>query len=477
MRILLLAVAAILGWAAPAAGATFGLKPGEECERGGCTATQTATFIAASGEANRLAITWAGPDVVIHDDAAPVAPGPGCRGLDPATVACPIANGLEVDTGDAEDAADVMAFPSTVRPALVSLGPGDDRFTGTARVSGGDGHDTMAAGDARVVFDGGAGDDVLLGGAAGDALLGGTGADTLRGGAGDDSLDVADVPVDSRGRPRAAQPAADVADGGPGSDGLSYYPRTTAVVVDLADGRPEGGVGEADVARGIENVQGGFGDDRLAGDDGPNRLSSGGLADSDELVGRGGDDVLDGASGLDARTVMRGGAGDDALNAYGSARLLDAGPGDDRVVALFNAALVRCGDGTDVLRADFFELAPPAGLRLDRCERVALSDGLVLTLPGDAGAQRTTFGVACPVRVQAARCRARVTVRDAAGRRLGTASRAVAPGRTGRLTTVNRPATPGRGDLRVETVIARARPGVRFPPPVRFGARLTRTRD
>ena len=90
-------------------------------------------------------------------------------------------------------------------------------------------------------------------------------------------------------------PNADMLDGGPGLDRLSYAQRTRGVVVDLAKGGPAGEPGEKDVARGFEWLTGGKGDDRLGGDDGDNDIDGGG--GGNQLTGRGGDDFLRNASG------------------------------------------------------------------------------------------------------------------------------------------------------------------------------------
>jgi len=84
-------------------------------------------------------------------------------------------------------------------------------------------------------------------------------------------------------------------DGAAGSDTLDYSSATSSVFVDLATGRAT----RAGVVTGIENVQGGSGDDMLLGD-----------GNANSLVGNGGDDVLVGQEGND---VLIGGAGRDIL--------------------------------------------------------------------------------------------------------------------------------------------------------------------
>ena len=127
------------------------------------------------------------------------------------------------------------------------------------------------------------GDDKLSGGAGRDVLDGGAGRDTLEGGA-----------------------DPDVLDGGPGRDAVDYRSSTDGVRVNLSegtDGTASGGHAQGDTIKGFERVHGSNHGDTLTGGD------SGEKADN-ELLGRGGADVLDGRAGND---TLEGGAGADTL--------------------------------------------------------------------------------------------------------------------------------------------------------------------
>jgi Ca2+-binding RTX toxin-like protein len=115
----------------------------------------------------------------------------------------------------------------------------------------------------------------------------------LTGGAGGDLLSDGD----RDGATANLAPDADMLDGGPGVDMLSYSQRTRAVVVDLADDDPVGERGEGDVARRFESVRGGDGSDRLAGNGQDNDIDGGG--GSNRLSGRAGNDILRHASGVE----------------------------------------------------------------------------------------------------------------------------------------------------------------------------------
>jgi Ca2+-binding RTX toxin-like protein len=100
------------------------------------------------------------------------------------------------------------------------------------------------------------GDDVLDGGGGNDGLTGGAGADELRGGS--------------------------------GTDWASWGASAQAVTIDLAAGTSFGGDAEGDRLFSIENLQGSFLGDRLAGDQRANVLA--GHGGGDLLTGRGGTD-------------------------------------------------------------------------------------------------------------------------------------------------------------------------------------------
>ena len=194
-------------------------------------------------------------------------------------------------------------------------GPGDDRLYGGGdadTVGGGPGRDlltgdvgadTLAGGDGGDVLRGGAGDDEIRGGPDDDWLFGGGGRDRLHGDEGDDGLADQDT---------SSAPDQDLLDGGPGRrDLVTYAGRTARVVADL-NALTGGQRGEIDRLSGIEDLTGGRGNDLLAGDDRPNRLTGG--PGVDVLSGRGGDDVAYGAGdrvrcGPGSDTVLEAGTG------------------------------------------------------------------------------------------------------------------------------------------------------------------------
>jgi Ca2+-binding RTX toxin-like protein len=186
-----------------------------------------------------------------------------------------------------------------VEAMTFSLGPGNDAFSGAA---------TTPANVPLTIF-GGADDDILSGGAKNDVLNAEEGNDTI-----DDG---------------ASASGADVMNGGPGEDTITYERRTAGVTIalcnaaagtgcsapDCACPQANGGAGENDTLVNFENASGGAGDDVVTGESGPNTLS-----------GRGGNDHLDGADGQDQ---IYGDEGDDVIVAGGDDDILTGGPGKD----------------------------------------------------------------------------------------------------------------------------------------------------
>lgn len=104
---------------------------------------------------------------------------------------------------------------------------------------------------------------------------------------------------------------ADYIDGGEGSDTINYYWQVNgvAVDVDLERGVQYGGYAEGDVLINIENINGTYQDDILAGDDNDNFIY--GNRGNDLIYGRGGNDTLVG--GPFESDILEGGAGADTL--------------------------------------------------------------------------------------------------------------------------------------------------------------------
>jgi Ca2+-binding RTX toxin-like protein len=146
---------------------------------------------------------------------------------------------------------------------------------------------------------GGSGGDTLTGNGANNVLLGEGGSDVLRGLGGNDLID--------------GGLGADEMYGGSGTDTVTYEARISRVIVRLDLLANDGQQGELDLARGLENVRGGRGNDLLVGNDVRNVLRGSlgddtlrGAAGNDLLVGEDGNDVGDGGTGTDnCQTELR----------------------------------------------------------------------------------------------------------------------------------------------------------------------------
>lgn len=142
------------------------------------------------------------------------------------------------------------------------------------------------------------GDDTIRGGSGQDNLHGYNGNDLLEGNEGNDNL--------------FGGMGTDTLDGGNGFDFLDYESHWSGVTLTLgAAGANATAFNQEgnDIVRNIEAVAGGYGGDRLTGNELNNALE-GGYGD-DTLSGGSGDDTIEGGQGQDS---MLGGAGTDTLS-------------------------------------------------------------------------------------------------------------------------------------------------------------------
>ena len=171
---------------------------------------------------------------------------------------------------------------------------------------------------------GSAGDDAICGLGGNDRINGRGGADSLFGDGGDDRL--------------IGEGGEDALDGGAGSLDTADYRAgspTENVVVDLAAGGADNdGRGAKDTIANVERVEGAKNQQNsLTGDDGPNKLIGGLLADT--LAGGGGADLI---RGEDEHAFPTGGADDIA-----------GGDGDDEIFSGPGENTVAGGAGSDTI--------------------------------------------------------------------------------------------------------------------------------
>jgi hypothetical protein len=379
-------------------------------------------YTAAPGELNRVIVhaAYIGSPWTVTDPGAPVAAGDGCTAVDAHTASC-------------------IAPPSPdpmfgLMLADAALGDGDDtiRLTqpdagGKFRLfaDGGPGNDALTLDEGSGELRGGLGDDRLFSlSAAYESVVldGGGGRDELHGGYGDETLSDGDLD----GAVGEAAPGPDVLDGGPGGvNTLSYRQRTKSVSVDLQDRAPEGARGEGDRVRLVQNVIGGSGADRLAGDAGANQLDGG--RGRDTLVGRDTDDRF--------------------LNADGP---IFCGSGEDSIVNPMSADYAMRDCETVVREPDDAETSS-------------------LIYPERVRARAVRYRVRCPVDDEEfvrLRCVGRVSMREATGRH-----RQLAAGRTHRGRWVDRgfDVKLTRLGRRLASARSGVRATVRFSVDTRYG--------
>ncbi len=154
---------------------------------------------------------------------------------------------------------------------------------------------------------GGSGNDTINGLKGDDFLFGQDGNDTINGGDGDDTINAGNGWDDIEGGA-----GADAIDGGAGeNDAADYVSSDAGVTVNLQTNVNTGGHAEGDTLLNIEFLYGSMYDDNLTGDDSVNRLV--GRLGDDTLNGGGGDDTLIGGRGAD---TLIGGSGTDTAD-YG----------------------------------------------------------------------------------------------------------------------------------------------------------------
>jgi hypothetical protein len=303
----------LLGGVAGAAWGSSGAVD-RSCQKSGCT--DHTRYKADPGERNDVRVTAEGRVTTFHDLGATVRGGPGCSVVDEHTVRC-----------------QETEFGRTYGP-VVEAGDGDDRVEDAGAV----GADLY----------GGRGDDLLLGSSQFQYLYGEGGIDRLVGrGGGDVFVDYDVMPWADYDRPDS-----DTMVGTDDSwDAVDYQARRRGIRVDLAEG-VAGERGERDRLTSIEYILGGSGDDVLAGDDGPNRIST--SAGDDRMYGRGGDDTITTSVGTQR---VDAGSGDDTIEAGHHTDL----PGED------DSDRIACGRGADRV----FFVAPHDLIGAD-CESVDL---------------------------------------------------------------------------------------------------------
>jgi Ca2+-binding RTX toxin-like protein len=290
----------------------------------------TLRYVADPGEANDVFVdVGPAPDFATQftDTGVTMTAGSGCASVSPNRVRCSSPyDMISVSLGDGND---ILKFSGAVDSGggLLSGGDGDDRIRGS--------NNFESSSPERLL--GGSGDDSLFGRAGADFLNGGPGADDLSGG----------ISCEAE---TAGICFADI-------DTVSYADRTKRVRA-TADGfaGDDGQRGEGDtIMQDVERIVGGQGNDVLGGR--PSELQSIGNGFANpirlvgmQLLGRGGNDKLNGSRASDS---LEGGRGDDVLRGAGGRDTLRGARGHDRLLARDGRLdQVNGGPGRDEGRVD-----------------------------------------------------------------------------------------------------------------------------
>ena len=237
------------------------------------------------------------------------------------TVDCDVPAGIRIEMSAGNDSFGFMDGYSLALPVEVYGNGGDDTLYGDADVAN---REVLDGGDGKDKIDGFGGDDEVRGGAGDDNLEGNGGADKVLGGDGNDTL---------AGDDQAA-PAADLIDGGNGSDMLKDYVEYGTDVhppanVSLDGAANDGRDGEGDDVRSIERMIA-YVSGRFELSDGAedwqvwSNMNSG----SSVVLAKGGDDKV---VGEDAAEDIDGGAGNDYLEGGKNHDVITGGPGRDTI--------------------------------------------------------------------------------------------------------------------------------------------------
>jgi Ca2+-binding RTX toxin-like protein len=315
-------------------------------------------YKAGNGHQNRVLLSRSGNTITV-DDRVAIKAGAGCKAVkgDKTKVRCTTKTAptrVRVDTYDRNDTivnstgVAMTAFGGTGSDKIVGGTRGDILYGdlggdqiwglgGNDRIYGSPQNDKLYGGDGADWIEDGHGRDLVRGGNGDDQMHGGGGKDVYYGDAGADRISMNQYP--------ASVADADRIFGGAGSDTV-HYSYDSAVSMDADGVADDGRKGEGDnLATDIENLVGGFGNDRIVGNAGPNMLE--GVGGNDTIYGLGGDDMLYGGPGTDK---MYGGAGDDWLtgedwDANRTSDLLDGGAngtGGDSCLRWTNDQTVGC---------------------------------------------------------------------------------------------------------------------------------------
>jgi Ca2+-binding RTX toxin-like protein len=233
-------------------------------------------------------------------------------------------------------------------------------------------------------LEGTSGNDVIHGGAGSDKIDAKSGDDVVYGDEGSDNISGGPGPQTTNCPPTGCtQYDTDTVVGGSGSDTIDYSSRSDDLTIAIDGSRKSGGWMENDALSGIENANGGSGDDTIYGNDASNSLSGGpgndGIAGgkgNDYVAGGEGNDFLEGDGG---NNWITGADGNDTLEAGGGNDTLYGGPGTD-LVTYYNASgsvTAHIGTGTSGQAGE----ADTIGADVENLEGSAFSDKLY----GNAG--------------------------------------------------------------------------------------------
>lgn len=277
--------------------------------------------------------------------------GPGSETIDP---------GLGTDQMDGNGGADTLDYSARTAPVFVTLGDAianegeageNDLALDMEKILGGSGNDSLTGDDGSNFISPASGNDTVNGAGGDDTLVESPGSNSVAGGEGNDTFTAA-----------AAPSGSDAFDGGAGSDTADYSARTAALALSEDGAANDGGAGEGDSVAAIETALGGSGNDSFGSGatiDGPDRITGGSGTDSMSYAPRSSAVIVNlanGSAGAVGETDIfssiegvTGGSGADTLTGSDAADAMFGGPGDDTLDGLLGGDTLGCDAGTDTI--------------------------------------------------------------------------------------------------------------------------------
>ena len=197
-----------------------------------------------------------------------------------------LVGGNGIDTAEFSSKANRINLGSTSRQ---TTGDGKDILTGIENVNGGAGNDIITGNSSANTLNGGNGNDTLNGGLGNDRLVGGAGIDTAEFSSKANRINLGSTSRQTTGDGKDILTGIENVNGGAGNDIITGNRSANTLNGGNGNDTLNGGAGN-------DTLNGGLGNDRLVGGNGIDRLTGG--VGNDTLIGGSGNDIFQINSGI-----------------------------------------------------------------------------------------------------------------------------------------------------------------------------------